>query len=211
MSCIRDTRRQRRGPIFPPAVPLHCLRICVHLRNHRNNDVTRPPVNCFDPELYLKSHCRCANVSCQTFPLPMCTSSLPPSYDSSPAPLYSAEPRSTERRIHFRPRAVGLRANRDGIYVQKLNDLTLVLNGQEKNATRPAYGRSGLVSGSLHIDSSQSISAVTIKVCHTHISLSGSSNHSSIAYWPAGIFNYFRWLPRSQYLRRDPYPLRKQC
>jgi hypothetical protein len=104
-----------------------------------------------------------------TYPLPP-----PPPYNSTSSasssrtlsPGYSSDPLEGEQRLEYRPR-VGVEVmstRRDGIFVHKLEHGTLVLDGQDKGASMPSYGRQSTVSGTLFLQNTELVSEVTIKV-----------------------------------------------
>ncbi|KAJ7593831.1 hypothetical protein C8J56DRAFT_1160590 [Mycena floridula] len=79
-------------------------------------------------------------------------------------PPYSAEPTSGETRLDYRRTIDVSTNNRDGIFIHKKNNITVVLNNQEKSASRPSYGRRTKVAGSLLFDRPISVSSVSIKL-----------------------------------------------
>ncbi|KAJ7593832.1 hypothetical protein C8J56DRAFT_422352 [Mycena floridula] len=80
-------------------------------------------------------------------------------------PPYSAEPISGEIRLDYRPPPDNV-DNRDGIFIHKKNNVTIVLNNQPKSTSRASYERSGAkVTGSLLFDRPKAITSVSIKLC----------------------------------------------
>ncbi|THU86551.1 hypothetical protein K435DRAFT_363384 [Dendrothele bispora CBS 962.96] len=89
----------------------------------------------------------------------------PPTYaDAFPVPDYTADPTENEQRIEFRRRPREFSSLPTGIFVQKHEGVTIVLNNQEDGVSAPIYGRRSPVVGTLLFDDSESISEVTVQI-----------------------------------------------
>ncbi|KAJ6498780.1 hypothetical protein C8R45DRAFT_979874 [Mycena sanguinolenta] len=86
---------------------------------------------------------------------------LPP-YTSSPAPIYSASPGPDEH-ILQRTHPPG-HSRHTGTFTQKKHGITVVIDGQKENIVCPSFGKNGLLSGTLFIDSRENVTAVSIKL-----------------------------------------------
>ncbi|KAJ7354626.1 hypothetical protein DFH08DRAFT_691450 [Mycena albidolilacea] len=87
---------------------------------------------------------------------------LPPYSSSAPAPTYSTSPRPDEYLLQRTPFSGHSRPT--GTFVRNKHGMTVVLNGQKENTLCPSFGRDGVLSGTLFIDSPETVTAVNIKL-----------------------------------------------
>ncbi|KAF7376596.1 DUF3844 domain-containing protein [Mycena sanguinolenta] len=103
-------------------------------------------------------------------------SNLLPPYTSPPAPIYSASPGPDEQ-ILQRTHPPG-HSRHTGTFTRKKYGITVVLDCQKENTVCPSFGKNGLLSGTLFIDSRENVTAVSIKVVGV-IECTLSRGHSS--------------------------------
>ncbi|KAJ6498777.1 hypothetical protein C8R45DRAFT_1125506 [Mycena sanguinolenta] len=83
--------------------------------------------------------------------------SLPP-YTSPPTPIYSASPGPDEQ-ILQRTHPPG-HSRHTGTFTRKKHGITVVLDCQKENIVCPSFGRNGLLSGTLFIESRENVTAI---------------------------------------------------
>ncbi|THV02995.1 hypothetical protein K435DRAFT_716152 [Dendrothele bispora CBS 962.96] len=89
------------------------------------------------------------------------TTTLPPYSVASPPPSYSSDPACGEQSIQLSPRS---RSRPTGTFTKKSGSVTVILMGQDENASTPTYGRQDIVSGFLSLESREAISEVRVKL-----------------------------------------------
>lgn len=90
-----------------------------------------------------------------------------PSYnDSLPLPSYSCELANGEQRLDYTPRSRAERLRPSGVFIKTSGELSVVLNGQEEDATIPVFGRRAVISGTILLCQRQlkSIREIVLKV-----------------------------------------------
>ncbi|KAJ7467131.1 hypothetical protein FB451DRAFT_1093163 [Mycena latifolia] len=93
----------------------------------------------------------------------MAANPIPPNYSpSAPCPVYSATPGSNERILQHTPLPSHSRST--GTFIQTEHIITVVLDGQKGNTRWPSFGRGASISGSLLLESHETVSAVSIKI-----------------------------------------------
>ena len=91
--------------------------------------------------------------------------SLLPTYaPSAPSPNYTCEPTNGEETLQRTP-SLGL-PPLTGTYTKESEKVVITLFDQEENVKLPTYGRQGLISGTIHLDDSQLVLRVIVKVSH---------------------------------------------
>ncbi|KAK7006008.1 DUF3844 domain-containing protein [Favolaschia claudopus] len=89
---------------------------------------------------------------------------LPPYSTSTAAPTYSAAPGGDERMLQRTPFPGQSSRRPTGTFVRHKHGITVALDSQKDDVHLPSYGREGVLSGSLLIDSHESVTAVNMKV-----------------------------------------------
>jgi len=95
------------------------------------------------------------------------TEAIPPSYSTSdlvPPPSYSAGPQENEQRVAYTPRAGYESELRQGHYIVRWSQATLILKGQEDGVRLPTYSRGAEVSGELDLGNTAKVLRVALEV-----------------------------------------------
>ncbi|KAJ7665715.1 hypothetical protein B0H17DRAFT_284843 [Mycena rosella] len=102
---------------------------------------------------------------------------LPPIYSPSTlCPIYSETPGSTERILQHTPLPHHSRLT--GKFIRTEHIITVVLDGQKENCRWPSFGRGALLSGTLLLDSHETVTTVSIKFQGILESLSLTTGYS---------------------------------
>ncbi|KAJ7141211.1 hypothetical protein C8R44DRAFT_931618 [Mycena epipterygia] len=104
-------------------------------------------------------------------PLPMYSPSVP-------SPIYSTAPGSNERVLQRTPLPGYSRLT--GTFIRNEHIITVVVDGQKENSCRPCFGRGALLSGTVLLESYESVTAVNIKLEGILESLGPSHGYSSL-------------------------------
>ncbi|KAJ7502378.1 hypothetical protein B0H11DRAFT_1988309 [Mycena galericulata] len=104
--------------------------------------------------------------------------SLPIYSPAMPCPIYSATAGPNEQSLLHSP--VPGHSRHTGIFVRKEHILTVVLQGQKENSRRPSFGRGALLSGTLLLESPETVTAVNVKLQGTVESNSSHNGYSRL-------------------------------
>ncbi|KAJ7143428.1 hypothetical protein C8R43DRAFT_891698 [Mycena crocata] len=103
----------------------------------------------------------------------------PPVYSPSiPCPSYSATPDRNERIVQYTP--LPHRSRPTATFIRKEHNITVVLDGQKENSQLPSFGRGALLTGTLLLESHETVAAVTITFQGVLESLSLSHGYSTL-------------------------------
>ncbi|KAJ7785339.1 hypothetical protein DFH07DRAFT_787512 [Mycena maculata] len=103
----------------------------------------------------------------------------PPIYSpSTPSPIYSPTPQSTERILQHTPLPGHSRLTHS--FIRKEHALTLVLEGQKENAGLPSFGRGAPLNGTLLLESPETVTSVRMEFRGILGSLNASHGYSCL-------------------------------
>ncbi|KAJ7091988.1 hypothetical protein B0H15DRAFT_834928 [Mycena belliarum] len=103
----------------------------------------------------------------------------PPSYSPlTPCPIYSTSPRSNEHTLQHTPLSGHARSTET--FIRTEDSITVILNGQKENTGRLTFGRGALISGSLLLESAETVTNTGIRLQGILESLSLSHGYSQL-------------------------------